>query len=216
MICHYKRDCRLPLDKFLRHTHYCDCPIIIGKFIFQFIVNSQFRYLKLQKISQCLCSIKYLRRCMLQFLNGSWNVIEYVLVSLCATIWQMDLMFCSCYTPEYILCAFIIYHFTKYQSSYFIQTLCMSQYRYLYNVFYYRDMNLTCIVWMINTCTWAFKYILYFMPACLRLSTQNRYTLVAVKNETDRKCVRPSRQNDMMNYQGLYVTQGTLLFINVL
>ena len=51
------------------------------------------------------------------------------------------------------------------------------------------------------------------MPACLRLSTQNRYTLVAVKNETDRKCVRPSRQNDMMNYQGLYVTQGTLLFI---
>ena len=25
--------------------------------------------------------------------------------------------------------------------------------------------------------------------------------------------VRPSRQNDMMNYQGLYVTQGTLLFI---
>ena len=66
---------------------------------------------------------------------------------------------------------------------------------------------------MINTCTWAFKYILYFMPACLRLSTQNRYSLVAVKNETDRKCVRPSRQNDMMNYQGLYVTQGTLLFI---
>ena len=51
------------------------------------------------------------------------------------------------------------------------------------------------------------------MPACLRLSTQNRYSLVAVKNETDRKCVRPSRQNDMMNYQGLYVTQGTLLFI---
>ena len=66
---------------------------------------------------------------------------------------------------------------------------------------------------MINTCTWAFKYILYFMPACLRLSTQNRYSLVAVKNETDRKCVRPSRQNDMMNYQVLYVTQGTLLFI---
>ena len=51
------------------------------------------------------------------------------------------------------------------------------------------------------------------MPTCLRLSTQNRYTLVAVKNETDRKCVRPSRQNDMMSYQGLYVTQGTLLFI---
>ena len=66
--------------------------------------------------------------------------------------------------------------------------------------------------WLI-TCTWACKYILYFMPACLRLSTQNRYSLVAVKNETDRKCVRPSRQNDMMNYQGLYVTQGTLLFI---
>ena len=36
---------------------------------------------------------------------------------------------------------------------------------------------------MINTCTWAFKYILYFMPACLRLSTQNRYTLVAVKTK---------------------------------
>ena len=66
--------------------------------------------------------------------------------------------------------------------------------------------------WLI-TCTWAFKHILYFMPACLRLSAQNRYSLVAVKNETDRKCVRPSRQNDMMNYQGLYVTQGTLLFI---
>ena len=64
---------------------------------------------------------------------------------------------------------------------------------------------------MINTCTWAFKYILYFMPACLRLSTQNRYTLVAVKNENDRKCARPSRQNDMMNYQGLYVIQRTLL-----
>ena len=64
---------------------------------------------------------------------------------------------------------------------------------------------------MINTCTWAFKYILYFMPACLRLSTQNRYTLVAVKNENDRKCARPSRQNDMMNYQGLYVIQRTLV-----
>ena len=64
---------------------------------------------------------------------------------------------------------------------------------------------------MINTCTWAFKYILYFMPACLRLSTQNRYTLVAVKNENDRKCARPSRQNDMINYQGLYVIQRTLV-----
>ena len=65
---------------------------------------------------------------------------------------------------------------------------------------------------MINNMHVGVRYILYFMPACLRLSTQNRYTLVAVKNETDRKCVRPSRQNDMMSYQGLYVTQGTLLF----
>ena len=110
-----------------------------------------------KKRSKCLCSIKYLRRCMLQFLNGSWTVIEYFLVSLCATIWQMDLMFCSCSIPEYIFCVFIIYYFTKrgnteldIKFSYFIETLCMSQYQYLYNAFYYRDINLTCIVWMIN------------------------------------------------------------------
>ena len=43
---------------------------------------------------------------------------------------------------------------------------------------------------------------------CIR---DSRYTLVAVKNENDRKCARPSRQNDMMNYQGLYVIQRTLV-----
>ena len=31
------------------------------------------------------------------------------------------------------------------------------------------------------------------------------------QNENDRKCARPSRQNDMMNYQGLYVIQRTLV-----
>ena len=97
---------------------------------------------------------------------------------------------CSSYTPTYIV-VHLQYIISKRKATtrraryqiYFIENLYMSQYRYLYNVFYYRYINLTCIVWMINTCTWAFKYILYFMPACLRLSTQNRYTLVAVKTK---------------------------------